>query len=91
MKPALRKRLGYLAEWLGIWALVFVTVWQFASVVWLTWVIGFAAAIITLQMVSAFWGNEARLRSMIKRRAEIEEPSHRISAQKAQHTAEGSP
>ena len=89
MKYALRKRLEYLAEWLGIWALVFVAFWQFAPVDWITWVIGFTAAIVVLLMVNAFSGDEARLRSMLKRRTEIEDPSRRISVQKAPRKVEG--
>ena len=85
MKESLRKRLENLAEWLGISAIVFMAVWQFAPVEWLTWVVGFGAALAVVLVVSAFSGDEARFWSMHKRRAGIDDPSHRISVKKAPH------
>ena len=89
MKHSLRKRLEYLAEWLGISAVVFLAIWQVAPAEWLTWIVCLGAAISVLLLANAFLGDEARLRSMLKRRAEIEDPSHRISVQKAPHKVEG--
>lgn len=89
MKHSLRKRLEYFAQWLGIWALFFLAVWQFAPVDWLTWAIGFGAAIVVLLAVNAFSGDEARLRLVLKRRAEIDDPSHRISIQNAPRKVDG--
>ena len=85
MKDSLRKRLENLAEWLGISAIVFLAVWQFAPVEWLTWVVGFGAALAVLLVINAFSGDEAQFWTMHKRRAEIDDPSHRISVKKVTH------
>lgn len=85
MKDSLRKRLKNLAEWLGISAIVFLAVWQFAPVDWLTWVVGFGAALAVVLVAGAFSWDEARFWSMHKRRAGIDDPSHRISVKKTPH------
>lgn len=85
MKNSLRKRLENLAEWLGYSAILFSVVWQFAPVEWLTWMIGFGAALAVLLVINAFSGDEARFWLMHKRRAEIDDPLHRISVEKAPH------
>ena len=83
MKDSLRKRLENLAEWLVISAIVFLVVWRIAPVEWPTWVVGSGAALAVALIFSAFSGDEGRLRSMYKRRAGIDNPSHRISVEKA--------
>ena len=79
MKHSLRTRLENLAQWLSVCAALFLAIWQFASVEWLTWALGIGIALVVMIIANAFSGSDVRLRSMFKRLAETEDPSHRLS------------
>ena len=78
MNRSLRTRLENLAEWLGLYAALFLAIWQLAPVEWLTWALGIGIALLVMIIANAFSGNEERLRSIFRRKAEIEDPSHRL-------------
>ena len=79
-------RLENLAEWLGVCVALFLAIWQFAPVEWLTWALGIGIALVVMIIANAFSGSDVRLRSMLKRRAEIEDPSHRLSVKSVRNS-----
>jgi hypothetical protein len=67
-----------LSEWLVICTSAFLIAWPFVPIGWVGWIIGFGVALALMFAAYLISPVESRLRTMLRRRSEIADPSHEV-------------